>query len=137
MAVSLSISENVRKTVLFFVSFPREAVRKTVLFFVSFLREAARRTVLFFVLVRSNRALTMALSLFGRGRSPNGAPVAFLFQLVKLSQLSQSFSGVLAQPACARVCGRYAEPSGFGTALRTRGVGPPACQQARPGGCSV
>jgi hypothetical protein len=33
-------SEDVRKTVLFFVSFLREAVRKTVLFFVLFLRNA-------------------------------------------------------------------------------------------------
>ena len=38
-------SEDVRKTVLFFVSFLREAVRKTVLFFVSFHRNALSRWI--------------------------------------------------------------------------------------------
>jgi hypothetical protein len=78
-----------------------------------------------------------SLSRFDRGGSPNGGAVAFRLRLAELSQLSQSPSGFLAQPACARVRGRYAELGGFGVALRTRGVGPPACQQARPGGCSA
>ena len=61
----------------------------------------------------------MDLSPFGRGRSPDGLAIPLRLQLAELSQLAQSSSGLLAQPACAHVRTRYAESSGLGAALRT------------------
>jgi hypothetical protein len=77
---------------------------------------------------------------FGRGGSPDGLAIPFRLQLAKLSQLAQSSSGLLAQPACALVRTRYAESSGLGAALRTPVVlghwlvnkrGPAAVQRGR------
>jgi len=48
-----------------------------------------------------------------------------------MSQLQEGPFSFLARPACARRRRRYAEPSCFKHALRTRGVGPLAHQQAR------
>jgi len=61
----------------------------------------------------------MDLSPFGRGGSPDGLAIPFRLVLAELSQLAQSSSGLLAQPACAHVRTRYAESSGLGAALRT------------------
>ncbi len=48
-----------------------------------------------------------------------GLAVPFRLQLAELSQLAQSSSGLLAQPACAHVRTRYAGSSGLGAALCT------------------
>jgi hypothetical protein len=42
----------------------------------------------------------MDLAPFGRGGSPDGLAIPFRLQLAELSQLAQSSSGLLAQPAC-------------------------------------
>ncbi len=99
-----------------------------------------RKTVLFFVSFYRKRAFAMDLSPFGRGGSPDGLAVPVRVQLAELSQLAQSSSGLLAQPACAHVRTRYAESSGRGAALRTPVVsghwlankrGPAAFQRGR------
>ena len=74
---------------------------------------------LVFHLVPSKRAFTRSLSPFGRGASPESLAIPLRLQLAELSQLAQSSSGLLAQPACAHVRTRYAESSGLGVALRT------------------
>jgi hypothetical protein len=82
----------------------------------------------------------MALSRSCREASPDVGAIPFRLQLVELSQLAQGSSGFLAQPACAHERRRYAEPSGFGAALRTPVVlghwlvnkrGPVAVQRGR------
>jgi hypothetical protein len=52
----------------------------------------------------------MVLTRFGRGREPSRGVIGFL-QLAEHNQLAQSSSLFLAQPACAGVRGRYAEPN--------------------------
>ena len=42
----------------------------------------------------------MDLSPFGRGWSPDGLAIPCRLQLAELSQLAESSSGLLAQPAC-------------------------------------
>ncbi len=100
-----------------------------------------RRTVLFLV-CRSieTRFRNGSLSRSCREASPDGGAVPFRLQLAELGQLAQGSSGFLAQPACAHERRRYAEPSGFGAALRTPVVlghwlvnkrGPEAVQRGR------
>ena len=93
-----------RKTVLFFVLFLREAVHKTVLFFVLFLREAVRKTVLFFLLFLRN-ALSRWLSLLSvveRARMVSPFPFVFSWSN-RANWLKTSLASSLSRlvPTCA------------------------------------